>query len=373
LTLRHSSSHYILLCRLTDSPRRDYHFTSSFADSVLLRGHSAILSLSSVAMASASNPASGAANPSSRKTFTVGTRKSKLALSQTDLVVSALKEVYPNYEFKIHSQETAGDLNTTIAFREFTTKNLWTEELEQHLMAGNVDLIVHSLKDVPTTLPPACTLGPMMEREDSRDVLVIKKGLPNMSLSDLPAGSAVGTSSIRRTAQLALKYPHLKVIDVRGNIGTRLSKLDAEDSPYTCIILAAAGLLRLGLDDRISQYLDSKNGGMLYAVGQGALGIEIRKDDQHRGAKSATNLEGGCSAPLGVETEWIKSSDGAKKLRMRSIVVSVDGKESAEVEIDGNVDSVQAAEDFGVTVAKELVVKGAGKILEDIQRNKQAA
>ena len=230
-----------------------------------------------------------------------------------------------------------------------------------------------------------------MAREDSRDVLVIKKGLPNMSLSDMPAGSVVGTSSIRRTAQLALKYPHLKVIDVRGNIGTRLSKLDAEDSPYTCIILAAAGLLRLGLDDRISQYLDSKNGGMLYAVGQGALGIEIRKDDQvmrdmlnnigHNETTFASTaersllrtLEGGCSAPLGVETEWIISSDGAKKLRMRSIVVSVDGKESAEVEIDGNVDSVQAAEDFGVTVAKELVVKGAGKILEDIQRNKQAA
>ncbi|OGM43435.1 porphobilinogen deaminase [Aspergillus bombycis] len=322
-------------------------------------------------MASTSNPAPGAANPSSRKTFTVGTRKSKLALSQTDLVVSALQGVYPTYEFKIHSQETAGDLNTTIAFREFTTKNLWTEELEEHLMAGNVDFIVHSLKDVPTTLPPACTLGPMMEREDSRDVLVIKKGLPNMSLSDMPAGSVVGTSSIRRTAQLALKYPHLKVIDVRGNI--------------------AAGLLRLGLDDRISQYLDSKNGGMLYAVGQGALGIEIRKDDQvmrdmlnnigHNETTFASTaersllrtLEGGCSAPLGVETEWIKSSDGSKKLRMRSIVVSVDGKESAEVEIDGNVDSIQAAENFGVTVAKELVVKGAGKILEDIQRNKQAA
>ncbi|GMF79970.1 unnamed protein product [Aspergillus oryzae] len=329
-------------------------------------------------MASMSNPASGAANPSSRKTFTVGTRKSKLALSQTDLVVSALKKVYPNYEFKIHSQETAGDLNTTIAFREFTTKNLWTEELEEHLMAGNVDFIVHSLKG-------------LISAYDSRDVLVIKQGLPNMSLSDLPAGSVVGTSSIRRTAQLALKYPHLKVIDVRGNIGTRLAKLDAEDSPYTCIILAAAGLLRLGLDDRISQYLDSKNGGMLYAVGQGALGIEIRKDDQvmrdmlnnigHNETTFASTaersllrtLEGGCSAPLGVETEWIKSSDGSKKLRMRSIVVSVDGKESAEVEIDGSVDSVQAAEDFGVTVAKELVTKGAEKILEDIQRSKQAA
>ncbi|KAB8229096.1 porphobilinogen deaminase [Aspergillus alliaceus] len=342
-------------------------------------------------MASTLNPTSGATNPSPQKTFTVGTRKSKLALSQTELVVAALKEVYPDYEFKIHSQETAGDLNTTIAFREFTTKNLWTEELEEHLMAGRVDFIVHSLKDVPTVLPPTCALGPMMKREDSRDVLVVKKGLPSMSFADMPAGSVVGTSSIRRTAQLALKYPHLNVMDVRGNIGTRLAKLDAEDSPYTCIILAAAGLLRLGLDDRISQYLDSKNGGMLYAVGQGALGIEIRKDDRvirdmlnnigHNETTFASlaersllrTLEGGCSAPLGVETEWIQSSDGSKKLRMRSIVVSVDGKESAEVEIDGSVESAQAAEDFGVAVAKELVSKGAGKILEDIQRNKQAA
>ncbi|KAF7591234.1 porphobilinogen deaminase [Aspergillus hancockii] len=342
-------------------------------------------------MASTSTPTSGATNSSPQKTFTVGTRKSKLALAQTDLVVAALKEVYPQYEFKIHSQETAGDLNTTIAFREFATKNLWTEELEEHLMAGNVDFIVHSLKDVPTLLPSACTLGPTLKREDSRDVMVMKKGLQAASLSDLPAGSVVGTSSIRRTAQLALKYPHLKVTDVRGNIGTRLAKLDAEDSPYTCIILAAAGLLRLGLEDRISQYLDSKNGGMLYAVGQGGLGIEIRKDDQvlhnmlsnicHNETTFATlaersllrTLEGGCSAPLGVETEWIQTPDGSKKLRMRSIVVSVDGKESAEAELDGAVDSTQSAEEFGVTVAKELVAKGAGKILEDIQRNKKAA
>jgi hydroxymethylbilane synthase len=231
----------------------------------------------------------------------------------------------------------------------------------------------------------------MMKREDSRDVLVVKKGLQYTSLSDIPAGSVVGTSSIRRTAQLASKYPHLKVLDVRGNIGTRLAKLDAEDSPYTCIILAAAGLLRLGLEDRITQYLDSKNGGMLYAVGQGALGIEIRKDDQvmrdmlsnigHDRTTFAAlaersllrTLEGGCSAPLGVETEWVQSPEGSQKLRMRSIVVSVDGKESAEVEVDGSIDSTQAAEEFGVTVAKELVTKGAGKILEDIQREKQAS
>ncbi|KAJ5690287.1 Porphobilinogen deaminase [Penicillium macrosclerotiorum] len=336
--------------------------------------------------------------PAPTKTsFTIGTRKSKLALEQTDLVQAALKNTHPDYEFKIFSKETAGDLNTKIALRDFTTKNLWTEELEELMIDGQVDFIVHSLKvqcahapalvlDVPTLLPSTCTLGPMMPREDSRDVLVVKQGLPYKSLAEIPAGSVVGTSSIRRTAQLARKYPHLKVQDIRGNIGTRLAKLDAEDSPYTCAILAAAGLLRLELQDRITQYLDSKNG-MLYAVGQGALGIEIRKEDTFLkemldkiGHEETTfaclaersllrTLEGGCSAPLGVETEWIQNAD-SKKLRMRAVVVSVDGKQCAEVEIDGDVDSADSAEAFGVTVADALVADGAGAILEEIQRNK---
>jgi hydroxymethylbilane synthase len=228
----------------------------------------------------------------------------------------------------------------------------------------------------------------MMPREDSRDVLVVKQGLSYKSLSEIPAGSVVGTSSIRRTAQLARKFPHLKVLDVRGNIGTRLAKLDAEDSPYTCIILAAAGLLRLDLGDRITQYLDSKSSGMLYAVGQGALGIEIRKKDtvlqemlSKIGHSETTyaclaersllrTLEGGCSAPLGVETEWVQTAEGSKKLRMRSVVVSVDGQKCAQVEVDGDVDSTESAEAFGVTVAKALVGEGAGAILEEIQHNK---
>ncbi|KAJ5492297.1 Porphobilinogen deaminase N-terminal [Penicillium expansum] len=304
-----------------------------------------------------------------RKTITIGTRKSKLALLQTDLVLEALKKAFPQYEYKVFSKETAGDLNTTIALRDFTTKNLWTEELEELMIGGQVDVIVHSLKDVPTTLP-------------------LPASLPYKSLSEIPAGSVVGTSSIRRTAQLARKYPHLKVQDVRGNIGTRLSKLDAEDSPYTCVILAAAGLLRLDLADRITQYLDSKNSGMLYAVGQGALGIEIRKEDtvlqdmlDKIGHQDTTfsvlaersllrTLEGGCSAPLGVETEWVQNAQGAKQLRMRSVVVSVDGKECAQVELEADVTSAESAEAFGITVAKALVADGAGDILETIQQNK---
>lgn len=220
-------------------------------------------------------------------------------------------------------------------------------------------------------------------------MLVVKQGLPHKSLAELPAGSVVGTSSVRRSAQLARKYPHLKVENVRGNIGTRLSKLDAEDGPFTCIILAAAGLLRLDLGHRITQYLDSKNSGWLYAVGQGAIGLEIRKDDavlsgmlekiEHRETTFAVlaersllrTLEGGCSAPLGVETEWVQTPEG-RKMRMRSIVVSVDGKDAAEVELDGGVDSAEKAEEFGVTVAQALVADGAGAILQAIQDEKQA-
>jgi len=214
-----------------------------------------------------------------KNSFNIGTRKSKLALIQTDIVLEALKTAWPQYKFQVHSKDTAGDQNQTIALRDSSSKNLWTQELEELLTTDHLDLIVHSLKDVPTLIPSTCALGAIMQGEDPRDVLVMKKDLPSSILSELPPGSVVGTSSTRRTAQLAKRYPHLKVKDVRGNIGTRLSKLDADDSPFTCLILAAAGLLRLNLEDRISQYLDSKNGGMLYAVGQGAIGVEFRSGD----------------------------------------------------------------------------------------------
>ncbi|PGH26983.1 porphobilinogen deaminase [Polytolypa hystricis UAMH7299] len=325
-----------------------------------------------------------------RTTFTIGTRKSRLALLQTDLVLTALKAAWPEYDFNIHTKETAGDLNTVIPLREFASKNLWTEELEQLLDEKQIDLVVHSLKDVPTQLPPSCILGAVMEREDPRDVLVVKKGLPYKSISEIPAGSVVGTSSVRRTAQLARHYPQLKVLDVRGNIDTRLAKLDAEDGPFTCIILAAAGLLRTGQGGRITQYLDGENGKMLHAVGQGALGVEIRADDElvkgmldKIGHKQSTLaclaernllrvLEGGCSAPLGVETEWVKDADGKDKLKMRSIVASVDGSEAVHLDMDGDVASNEEAEAFGLKAANELVERGAGKILAAIQQNKKA-
>jgi hydroxymethylbilane synthase len=240
--------------------------------------------------------------------------------------------------------------------------------------------LVHSLKDVPTVLPPEFEIGATPEREDPRDVFIVRPESSIKRIQDLPEGAVVGTSSVRRTAQIARSYPHLEVKDCRGNIDTRLAKLDAEDSPYDAIILAAAGVLRINLAHRITQYLDSSNG-MLYAVGQGAIGVENRIDDQiiktqleqvnHIPTYLAINaergllryLEGGCSAPLGVESTWL--DDG--QLQLRAIVVSTNGKESAEADLTGPVRTVEEAETFGVTLAKVILDKGADKILSEIK------
>lgn len=228
----------------------------------------------------------------------------------------------------------------------------------------------------------------MLVREDPRDVLVVKAGQKQVNIDELPAGSVVGTSSIRRTAQIALKYPHLVVKDMRGNIGTRLAKLDADDGQFDAIILAAAGLLRIDLGGRITQYLDSRDGGMLYAVGQGAIGIESRSNDprvqasleliDHTETHLAVaaersllrTLEGGCSAPLGVETSWIKGDNGKTLLQMKSNVVSTDGKESVEIELTQEVKTKAEAESFGVNAASKLLHKGADKILNEIKAKK---
>jgi len=234
---------------------------------------------------------------------------------------------------------------------------------------------------VPTQLPPNCEIGATLIREDPRDAFVLKAGQPACNIQDLPAGSVLGTSSIRRTAQIARRFPHLVVKDVRGNVGTRLSKLDADNGEFDALILAAAGLIRLDLGDRITQYLDSKNSGMLYAVGQGAIGIENRADDpkvkdimtkiNHLPTFYAITaersllrtIEGGCSAPLGIETEWVD----AVQLQLKAVVVSVDGKESAEVGMAAGVASVEDAEKLGQAAAAEILRRGADKILAEIK------
>jgi hydroxymethylbilane synthase len=270
---------------------------------------------------------------------------------------------------------------------------------------------------MPTQLPDNLELGAILEREDPRDALLISPRLPkDTTLATLPQGATIGTSSVRRAAQLRRLFPHLQFADLRGNVGTRLSKLDKEDSPYSAIVLAAAGLKRMGLDNRISQYLDSSTGGMLHAVGQGALAIEIRKNDDQM--KSLLNkircerttracsaerallraLEGGCSVPIGIETTWRGGKglavgtqpakeydiDGNaveeaepdlddQELVMKCVVVSVDGTEVVEHEAIRKVRNVEEAQDMGREVAGILLEKGAGKILEKINVEKQWA
>ncbi|KAG6057273.1 hypothetical protein E4U17_001502 [Claviceps sp. LM77 group G4] len=322
----------------------------------------------------------------STNTLSVGTRKSPLAMAQAELVVTSLQALFPSDSFPIHGTTTTGDRDQNTALYNFGGKGLWTTQLEEKLTSGEVDIVVHSLKDMPTTLPSNCVLGAITKREDPRDVLCIKKQLLEThhweSLADLPPGSVIGTSSIRRIAQLARRYPHLRFKDVRGNIQTRLRKLD-EDAELSAIVLAAAGLLRMGLAGHITQYLDVDNGGILHAVGQGALGVECRAGDERvLGAlqriedKDTTlaclaerslmrELEGGCSVPIGVETKWV---DG--KLRLRATVVSVDGKEGVDVEFWEEIVSREEADELGKRAAGKLVSEGADKILEAINKTR---
>lgn len=318
-------------------------------------------------------------------TLNVGTRKSKLALKQTEMVVEAATKFYPKYTFDVKAKDTAaGDIDKVTPFRDMPVKNIWTHELEKLLEEKQLDLLVHALKDVPTELPHNCEIGGVLERENPRDVFVVKAGRSHCRLQDLLAGAVIGTSSIRRTAQLAQKYPHIVIKDMRGNIETRLRKLDADDSGYDGLILAAAGLIRINLSDRISQYIDSEDGGMLYAVGQGAIGIENRSDDKKVGEiikkinhlptfyavtaerRLLRTIEGGCSAPLGVQTTWVDE----KHLRFQAIVVSIDGSQFAEVDTTEEVTSVDGAQRLGQTVALEILNRGGDKILAEIKAKK---
>lgn len=241
-----------------------------------------------------------------------------------------------------------------------------------------------TLTDMPTAIPDTCELAAIPLRDDARDALIVKSGLPYKTLKELPAGSVVGTSSVRRSAQLRRLYPLLRFANLRGNVDTRLAKVDDPDSEYTCMIMSVAGLERLGLENRIDQYLGSDNGGIFHAVGQGALGLEIRKGDvamqkllaglDDRKSTLACmaerellrTLEGGCSVPIGVETEWI----GPNLLEMAATVVSLDGLRSVGHSLITIIETVDGAADLGKEMAAILIDHGAGEILEEITTNR---
>ncbi|CAG9860281.1 unnamed protein product [Phyllotreta striolata] len=273
----------------------------------------------------------------------VGSRKSELALVQTKYVISLLKDCFPDKEFEIVTMNTLGDTVLDIALPKIGEKSLFTKELETALALGTVDFVVHSLKDLPTCLPEGMAIGAVLSREDPRDALVLQKNLKSsLNLSNLPENSVIGTSSLRRTAQLAKNYPHLKVENIRGNLNTRLKKLD-DLGKYQAIILAAAGLIRIGWKDRISKVLSEDE--LLYAVGQGALAVECRADNSNiiKLLESLYHLEtalrvtaeraflrtlgGGCSAPVAVSSHLKAVEENQFDLVLKGAVWSLDGKE----------------------------------------------
>jgi hydroxymethylbilane synthase len=309
---------------------------------------------------------------SSVRTIRIGSRKSQLALVQTHWVKKQLEGKFPEIKFEVHAMATQGDKILDVALAKIGDKGLFTKELELGMINHEIDFAVHSLKDLPTNLPQGLVLAAITERENPADALVLAQKYQGKQIADLPDGTVIGTSSLRRLAQLRHRFPHFTFKDVRGNLNTRMGKLDAGE--YDALILAVAGLERLEMSDRIHQVLPPEIS--LHAVGQGALGIECRADDielisllkaiEHPETRDRClaeraflrDLEGGCQVPIGVNTE-IQNG----QLTLTGIVASVDGKNLVKDSVTG---ALAAAEALGTKLAHILRQKGASEILSQI-------
>ena len=299
----------------------------------------------------------------------IGTRKSKLALWQANFVANQLKKHFPSLEVELVKITTKGDKILDVPLAKVGGKGLFVKEIEEAMLRNEIDIAVHSLKDVPTFFPEGLGLVAITKREEPADAFVsVKYG----SLEDLPEGAVVGTSSLRRKVQLKLKRPDLQIKDLRGNVDTRLRKL--EEGQYDAIILAYAGLKRLGLQDKAKQIFDPYD--FIPAVAQGFLGIEARLDDEKtKEIVSVLNdkesyirataeraflktLEGGCQVPLGAYTQ-IKD----KKLHIIGFVSDLDAKRFFKHSLEGNLEDAQA---LGKNLAKELLDMGAKEVLDEI-------
>ena len=300
----------------------------------------------------------------------IGTRSSKLALWQAEYIASCLREEYPGLIVELRHITTTGDKILDAPLAKIGGKGLFTKELETEMLAGDIDLAVHSLKDMPTEIPAGLTLAAITRRFDPFDALVSPQ---YKSLSELPQGAKVGTSSLRRKAQLLAQRPDLVIADLRGNVNTRLRKLD--DGEYDAIVLAAAGLKRLGFGDRIAQVLPAEL--CMPAVGQGALAIEAREADtevlgmlaflqDESTAFAATaeraflaTIEGGCQVPVGVFAQ--KAENG--QLFVEALVASTDGKRIFRETMTG---AMQDAETIGKNLAHKILAAGGLSVLQEI-------
>ncbi len=300
----------------------------------------------------------------------IGSRGSKLALIQSNWVKDHIKFFRDDLDFHVKKISTTGDKITDVALAKVGGKGLFTKEIENELLEGIIDLAVHSMKDLPTQMPAGLKIGAVPLREDPRDALVSRD---QMKLSDLPDGAVIGTCSLRRKAQLLAARPELQVADLRGNLDTRLKKV--EERKYDAVILACAGIRRLGRQEVISEILDPTV--IVPAVGQGALCIQIREDDEfieellgplnHDETEWAVRaertlmaeLEGGCQVPVGG---YARMEEGL--LVLSGIVASVEGDRIAYAEDTGDP---AKPEELGGHVAGRLVAMGAREILDEIR------
>jgi len=298
----------------------------------------------------------------------LGTRGSALALWQANWTKNALERCWPGLEVELVQVKTTGDKILDVPLAKIGGKGLFTKELDEALLDGRIDLAVHSLKDVPFQLPDGIDFGAIPEREDPRDAFLSK----GPKLQELRAGASIGTSSLRRQVQLRHRFPSFNLLTLRGNVDTRLRKLDAGE--FDGIILAAAGLKRLGHEDRVTQFLEDDI--MVSAVGQGALGIVCRSTDQetcrllaaldHQETRTAVMAErgllralgGSCQVPVAGRAR-IQNTD----LIVKGLVASIDGTRVLTHEISGPSSDPSA---LGIELGRKLLAMGAGQILAEI-------
>lgn len=303
------------------------------------------------------------------KEIKIGTRGSRLALWQANWVKSRIEERHSGIRVSLVRIKTTGDKILDVPLAKIGGKGLFVKEIEEALMRGDIDMAVHSMKDVPVDLPKGLHLRAITKREDPRDALISRNGL---GLKDLKAGIRLGTSSLRRQVQFLHYCPDLNIIQLRGNLDTRIKKLDRGD--FDAIVVAAAGVRRMGWEERITEYLPASIS--LPAIGQGALGIECRLDDKDinellepfndqetslcvRAERAfLKRLEGGCQVPIAGHAT---TKDGS--LVLEGLVGSVDGKKLIRGKLEGRT---QDAEDIGYRLAEMLLSQGAEAILAEV-------
>ena len=304
-----------------------------------------------------------------RKQIRIGTRSSALALWQAEWVKSELEKRYPGMIVSLTKIKTTGDKILDVPLAQVGGKGLFVKEIEEAMLSDEIDIAVHSMKDVPTLFPDGLHLGAITKREDPRDALLSNRGL---SFNALPNGAKIGTSSLRRQAQLLHARPDFAIHQLRGNVDTRIRKL--KEGHFDAIILAAAGVRRLGLAEHVTEYLDPEIS--LPAIGQGALGIECRVDDRelndlisffnHQDTRTCVigerallrRLEGGCQVPIACHGRMQSGT-----LLLIGLVGSVDGKRIIKDSLEG---APEKAEKLGKTLAEKLLSQGADVILREV-------